>query len=91
MNLPSMGREYIHFQIEDAPSGTIYATFDAGLQWWPTVRMSSTEVVLLVAGPFAVANPMNTVVLPLGFYGIFLWMFDGVENVFRPAGSLSVE
>ncbi len=90
MNLPSVGREYVHFQIEDAPSGTIQVSFDSGMQWWPTVRLSTTEVAILVAGPYAVANPLNTVVLPEGFYGMFLWLYDGIESVYRAAGTITV-
>jgi hypothetical protein len=91
MRLANVGREWMHFQVEDAESGTLDVTFDSGLTWWPTVRLSTTEVAVLVAGPGAIANPMNTVVLPSGFYGIFLRKYDGVEDVFRAAGTITIE
>jgi hypothetical protein len=91
MRLAYAGREWLHIEIESAPSGTIQVTFDAGATWWPTVRMSSTEVAVMVAGPGAVANPLNTVVLPVGFYGIFARLYDGVEDVYRPVGTLLID
>ncbi len=81
----------MHFEVEDAPAGVLHVTFDAGFQWWPTVRLSSTEVAIMVAGPGAMANPLNTVVIPVGFYGIFLRLYDGIEDVYRAAGTLTVD
>lgn len=91
MNIAYQGREWMHFQVEDAPTGTLDVSFDSGATWWPTVRLSNTHVAIMVAGPGAVANPLNTVVLPVGFYGIFLRKYDGVEDVYRAAGTLTVD
>lgn len=91
MLLPYTGREYIWFEIEDAPSQTIRVTFNNGVNWYTTERVSETSVRIQVAGPGATGNPGGTVVLPVGFYGLFLHVTDGSEEIYRPAGSLTVE
>ena len=91
MRLAYTGREYIRFEIEDGPTETISVTFDAGATWHTAERVSEGEVRLLVAGPGATGNPVGTVVLATGFYGIFLRLVDGSETVYRPAGNLLVD
>lgn len=91
MRLAYTGREYIRFEIEDAPSEVISVSFDSGANWYTTGRVSETEVRIMVAGPGATGNPGGTVVLPVGFYGIFLRVVAGDEMVYRPAGSLIVD
>jgi hypothetical protein len=91
MRLAYTGREYIRFEIEDGPDQVISVSFDSGLNWYDAERVSTTEVRLLVAAPGATGNPGGTVVLPVGFYGIFLRLIDGVETVYRPAGNLEVD
>lgn len=91
MNLPFTGREYINFEISEADTGTITVSFDAGLNWNDVERISATELRVLVAGPGATGNPVGTVVLPVGFYGMFLKLVDGSQDVYRTAGSLTVD
>lgn len=91
MRLAYTGREYIRFEIEDAPSQEINVTFDSGANWYPTERVSEGEIRVMVAGPGATSNPVGTVVLATGFYGIFLRVIDGDEIVYRPSGNLTVD
>jgi hypothetical protein len=91
MRLAYTGREYIRFEIEDGPTETIRVTFNNGVNWYDAERVSTTEVRILVAGPGATGNPGGTVVLAAGFYGIFLHLPTGTEDVYRPAGSLTVD
>jgi hypothetical protein len=91
MRLAYTGREYIRFEIEDADTEVIDVSFTSGASWFTTERVSTSEVRVLVAGAGASGNPTGTVVLLPGFYGIFLRLSTGTEEVYRPAGSITMD
>ena len=91
MRIAYTGREYINFEIEDGPTEVISVTFNSGITWQTAERVDETHVRILVAGAGATGNPVGTVVLPVGFYGIFLRLSTGTEEVYRPAGSITAD
>jgi hypothetical protein len=66
MNLDRRAREYVTFALTDTPgSGTLEITFNNGTTW-TAVTAAGGQVQVLLAGPDATSNPVETIVLAAG-------------------------
>lgn len=91
MKLDPHGREYVSWELADAPvTGTFEVSFDDGATWSALTR-SGTTVTALVAGPSAPTNPGGTVVLVLGRNVATIRATSSPQILIRPGGPIDVE
>ena len=88
--LPAAGREYLTATLTDAPADVdVQVSFDDGDTWHDTTRTDDT-ISVLIAGPDAESNPVETVVLPRGRSRVSVRAVDNPEVVIRHAGAVDV-
>ena len=78
MKLLSSGREFLKLGTSDTSAGGVLeVSFDDATTWHPLEEVDATHARVLVAGPDAESNPVDTVVLPIGSYEVLVrWTID---------------
>lgn len=102
MLLDHDGRERARFSTVPASSSPLSVTFDRGLHWsslipgvvdtldnW-TADVDGTIHTVMVAGPNATGNPVDTVVLPVGITLTKVVDVFGSEIIIRNTGRIIV-
>ena len=90
MTITARGREYASWTVTGISDVTgLEAQFDLGT-WGPMERPTIGTCRVLVAGPLALVNPPDTIVLSVARHTVAIRATDTPEIVIRDAGSITV-